>query len=70
MKTKKFHKKLVLNKKTISNLKDKEMRVVGGGFTIGSCAYTCPLCDTFLKTCFRCPDIQTEYETCYTGWCC
>ena len=70
MKTKRFEKKLVLNKKTISHLAPREMRVFGGAFTFGSCAFTCEPCDTELQTCFRCPDIQTEYETCYTGWCC
>ena len=33
MKTKKFSKKLTLNKKTIANLKDKEMKEVNGGAT-------------------------------------
>ena len=33
MKTKNFDKKLTLNKKTIANLKDKDMKAVNGGAT-------------------------------------
>jgi hypothetical protein len=33
MKTKEFSKKLTLNKKTIVNLKDKDMNAVNGGAT-------------------------------------
>jgi natural product precursor len=59
MRAKQFEKKLVLNKKTISHLDHKEMRVLGGGFTsYGTCAFTCEPCPL------------TDYRTCYTGWCC
>ena len=71
MKTKKFNKRLTLNKKTVSDLNDKEMKDLhGGAGTFGSCAYTCSPCDTRFQTCLPCPRIQTEYETCFTGWCC
>lgn len=54
MKTKKFNKKLNLNKKTISNLNYGQMRNVnGGGNDIdrnasdgGSCGVTCDTCFT------------------------
>lgn len=71
MKTKRFDRKLNLNKKTVSNLAKGDMGgVKGGGATYNTCYYTCESCDTRLNTCLPCPDIQTEYETCYTGWCC
>jgi natural product precursor len=43
MKTKKFEKKLSLNKKTIADLDSKEMGAVKGGYklTIPTCIITC-----------------------------
>jgi len=47
MKTKKFGKKLVINKKTVANLNNGDMSNAKGGAT-----YTCEPCDTML-TCHR-----------------
>jgi natural product precursor len=68
MKTKKSFKKLTLNKATVSNLEKLQMSDIRGKGTFGSCAYTCPECDTD-QTCNYCPDVDTEYPTCYPGWC-
>jgi hypothetical protein len=47
MKTKRFNKKLVLNKKTITNLDVKRMKSVNGGFTgLELCSQRPLLCDT------------------------
>jgi hypothetical protein len=49
MKTKKFSKKLVLNKKTVANLENGEMKKVQGGKTVVSCP--CPrteFCPTWI----------------------
>ena len=67
MKTKKINKKLVLNKKTISNLDVKRMKPVNGGDT-----GTNVLCSGF-ELCSKCPILcdtaqcpaQTVEDTCY-----
>lgn len=44
MKTRRFYKKLVLNKKTVANLNSDELKVVQGGFIfteLVSCVPTC-----------------------------
>ena len=51
MKTKSFGKKLLLNKKTVANLEQKEMRGIYGGETDRTvcdtnCVSECPLCIT------------------------
>jgi natural product precursor len=51
MKTTKFSKKLVLNKKTVANLENGEMKKVQGGKTVVSCP--CPdteFCPTWIFT--------------------
>jgi hypothetical protein len=51
MKTKKFSNKLVLNKKTVANLKNGEMKEVQGGKSVPSCP--CPytdFCPTWIFT--------------------
>ena len=51
MKTKKFNKKLVLNKKTIVNLKNGQMKKVQGGKTYPPCGSPCTeFCDTWIFT--------------------
>jgi len=40
MKTKKFSKKLILNKKTVADLNNKEMREVVGGDSWTRCCFT------------------------------
>jgi hypothetical protein len=69
MKTKRFEKKLSLNKVTLVNLVNHEMNSVRGQGTYGTCAQTCGFCDTKMQTCRRCPAIQTEYPTCQPGPC-
>ncbi len=70
MKKKQLKKKLALNKKTISDLNTREMRTLRGGeWTRLTCYYTCKDCDTQMETCWICPALQTEYETCVPGWC-
>lgn len=57
MKPQKFNKKLTLNKKTISNLQNEEMRAVYAGGTTGtpicwkSCDGTCFTCDPCTDNC-------------------
>jgi natural product precursor len=71
MKTKRFSRKLTLNKHTVSHLRVSDLKgLKGGAFTRVSCYYTCEPCDTEWQTCHTCPDLETEYDTCYTGWCC
>lgn len=63
MKTKKFRKKLALNKKTIADLGSKKMSGLKGGKILPS-EKTCVTC---VYTCVECP---THYlETCHT-WAC
>ena len=52
MKTKKFNKTLVLNKKTIANLKNGEMKKVQGGKTCPPCTGSpfTEFCDTWVVT--------------------
>jgi hypothetical protein len=53
MKSKTFNKKLVLKKKTISNLNNQEMVKVNGGTQVVT---LCPLCEfTFTKCNTECP---------------
>ena len=76
MKTKKFEKKLALNKKTVANLNNVQLsNVKGGGVipsdpgfaclptfeTCGTCAATCDTCFTECVTCVTCVSCQ---ETC------
>lgn len=68
MKTKNFTKKLILNKTTVSNLEKMQMNDIRGGWTLNTCAYTCPECDTY-RTCGYCPVINTEDPTCLPGMC-
>ena len=63
MKTKKFEKKLVLNKKTIAHLGNGELNVAKGGALVtkegpscAPCPATNPTCFTVCPTCFTvCP---------------
>jgi natural product precursor len=59
MKTKRFNKKLALNKKTIANLDLSEMNVVKGGFTDDAMCYPSEAnsCD------LACQDTGVCYET-------
>jgi len=60
MKNKKLQKKLVLNKKTVSNLGDREMDKVKGGKTELVCECTIP-----------CPALRTdEFYTCVCTYYC
>ena len=62
MKTKRFDKKLVLNKKTIAHLVNGEMKAVEGGVLITyTCPDTCRTCPTDCKTC----GAMTGYPICY-----
>jgi len=45
MKTRRFYKKLVLNKKTVANLNSDEMNVVQGGLTLQCQTKWVPTCD-------------------------
>jgi hypothetical protein len=66
MKSKKFTKKLVLNKRTITDLDTRHMSVVQGGVKTD---YTCGrLCDTVNITC---GDTQCGscFHTCPVTWC-
>jgi len=49
MKTKKFDKKLALNKTTVANLNNAQMNDLKGGAP--NTRITCPICDT-LESCF------------------
>jgi hypothetical protein len=51
MKTKKFEKKLVLNKSTISDLSPKEIGAVYGGASGQWCTQTSPSCCSILTQC-------------------
>ena len=58
MKTKKLEKKLVLNKKTIADLINNEMKKVHGGVSVDTCWTDCrsrcatdDCCGTLLKEC-------------------
>ncbi|HLP47939.1 MAG TPA: class I lanthipeptide [Candidatus Kapabacteria bacterium] len=67
MKTKKINKKLILNKETISNLKNDEMNRLKGGETIEfticrtKCVTGCKAC-TEISGCIQC--VTDEYYTC------
>lgn len=63
MKTKKFEKKLVLNKKTIANLGNNELGNALGGGIPDPTGYTCLVetCPTDCGTCYTCP---TECNGC------
>jgi natural product precursor len=59
MSTKKFHKKLTLNKKTVSNLDSSEMNKLNGGY-LTNVGDTCPItvcegCITLYAT--QCPNL-------------
>jgi predicted component of type VI protein secretion system len=64
MKTKKLSKKLVLNKKTVSNLNLSYLKSVKGGLT-----YKCPtdilICDTYAEECLTLGICGTDYTICY-----
>lgn len=53
MKTKKIGKKLVINKQTVANLKDVEMKESKGGSAIG-----CPTWHTYSEACFFDPGLE------------
>lgn len=59
MKTKKFSKKLNLNKKTVANLGDKEMNGVQAGGQVAASGSACPSCfQTFCGcTLGTCPSV-------------
>lgn len=75
MKTKKFNKKLSLNKKTIANLVNKELNDVRGGISEGT---DCGFCNTegiacrpttqctggCVETDFTCPASCDTWDTC------
>jgi hypothetical protein len=57
MKRKRFIKKLVLNKETVSNLKDNDMYLVRGGATAFPCLPTQgQICETRFTRCIICID--------------
>lgn len=58
MKIKKFHKKLVLNKKTIAHLGNREQDVVKGGEPTRSCPSNC-YCTQTEPLCVTCPTWAT-----------
>lgn len=68
MKTKKINRKLILNKHTISNLKDDEMNKLNGGVATGLtvcrtiCITNCRPC-TIVSWCYQC--ITDEVSACY-----
>jgi hypothetical protein len=68
MKTKKFSKRLALNKKTIANLSGEMQKLVkGGDFTCPGCGYTCPgyeTCYTCGETCGETCPATCTYATC------
>jgi natural product precursor len=68
--SKKFSKKLILKKETISNLRYGEMNNLKGGgeFTHNSCIWTCYPCDTGMQSCNLCSP-PTVQMTCRTGVC-
>jgi hypothetical protein len=82
MKSKKFEKKLALNKKTIVNLNNGQLGHVKGGCvdTYPSCPFTisddcvtlrftgCAVCPT--NTCVTCVTCDTCWETHCSGACC
>ncbi len=68
MKTKKFNKKLTLNKKTVVNLDSSNMNGVQGG--IVETYYTCPTNLTHCRTrcatyCPLCPSLDTACPDCW-----
>ena len=58
MKTKKFGKKLTLNKQTISNFNQDAMRAIRGGTDL-SCVIECTKTENPYNTCPPCPGTQT-----------
>jgi hypothetical protein len=61
MKAKTFSKKLVLNKKTIANVRETEMRDVHGGIS----GATCPVCTVGINCMSRtCTDLLTNCLDC------
>jgi hypothetical protein len=74
MKTKKLNKKMVLNKRTVSDLQEQQMGAVYGGiktdYTCGG--YTCgTLCDTVLSCGYTCLETgcQTQCNSCPPTYC-
>lgn len=72
MKTKKLSKKLSLQKQTISNLRDGEMKIAQGGIVPVSDISYCQGCNTAL-TCETCAPktcgCNQTYETCNPDMC-
>jgi natural product precursor len=62
MKTKKFEKKLSLNKKTIANLNNGDMKHLQGGIKPTGC--TCPFCRVTENS--LCPTAAITCQTCDT----
>jgi hypothetical protein len=74
MNTKKFEKKLVLNKRTVIDLQDQQMGAVHGGiktdYTCGG--YTCgTICDTYLSCGYTClvTSCKTQCNSCPPTYC-
>jgi hypothetical protein len=66
MKTRKFEKKLSLNKKTVSNLNGKAMGEVQGGATFINCPTGLTYCRTDCVTnCPLCPSMDTKCPDCW-----
>ena len=70
MKTRKFNKKLSLNKETISNLRADELMNVKGGWRTGKCTMDPYWCDTYTEcggeTNGICTDSECPTWTCYS----
>jgi hypothetical protein len=66
MKTKKFVKKLHLNKKTIVDLNNDEMGQLHGGIDKSRRLSECPS-DCIISAC--CPTVNCPTDTCHNSWC-
>jgi natural product precursor len=66
MKTKKFEKKLSLNKKTIAHLNNGDMKSLQGGDVPSGC--TCPFCQVNENSTVisLCPTVAPTCQTCAT----
>ncbi len=71
MKTKKFNKKLVLNKKTIADLNHLQMNDVRAGEDTDGCTQTCPRqCSEPPEACLTWPVLEcNSIKTCFTWNC-
>ena len=71
MKTKKFQKKLALNKKTVANLSNGQLsKVKGGDYNTGSghppCVISCGCVTLHFTNCVLCDTVTSPCATCET----